>query len=234
MTAAARLDDNHLCPIPTHQVRKIIQASENVFINQKPAARIGDKTFCQQPNDNVITQGSATVFVNNKPIARVGDMLQHGGIITSGSNNVFIEQHKSIQNIPEKITATVKNVHKKPNPKDIFELEKKIPKRIKTIPMEVKNALKDAMKLENMPENQYDSLLWIMALESSGRTNIRNPISSARGLFQLTKANYHLNPNGKNSFGNALEECQGGIRYIKQRYKTADQAVIFWRENAWY
>jgi SLT domain-containing protein len=73
-----------------------------------------------------------------------------------------------------------------------------------------------------------------MAQESAGQVDVRNPVHSARGLYQLTRANYHLNPNGERSFGNAVEEAQGGIRYIQQRYGTADNAVAFWRQHRWY
>jgi SLT domain-containing protein len=54
------------------------------------------------------------------------------------------------------------------------------------------------------------------------------------GLYQLTAANYHFNPHGAASFGNAVEEAQGGIRYIKQRYGTADNAATFWQSHHWY
>ena len=41
-----------------------------------------------------------------------------------------------------------------------------------------------------------DGLRFIMAQESAARSTPRSPVHSARGLFQLTAANYHLNPNG--------------------------------------
>ena len=91
-----------------------------------------------------------------------------------------------------------------------------------------------AMQKEGTSSDQYDSLLWIMAQESSGVVNAKNPHSSARGLYQLTKANYNLNPNGENSFDNAVEECQGGIRYITSRYGNSEKAVEFWKQNGWY
>ncbi len=60
-------------------------------------------------------------------------------------------------------------------------------------------------------------------------------VHSARGLYQLTAANYHFNPNGVHSFGNnAVEEAQGGIRHIRQRYGTADNAAAFWQQHGWY
>jgi hypothetical protein len=95
-------------------------------------------------------------------------------------------------------------------------------------------ALMQAMTLEGVPQSWQDGLRFIMAQESGGQVNIKNPVHSARGLFQLTAAQYHLNPNGAGSFGNAVEEAQGGIRYIHQRYGTADNAVAFWRQHHWY
>jgi hypothetical protein len=60
------------------------------------------------------------------------------------------------------------------------------------------------------------------------------PRALGAGLFQLTAAHYHLNANGVLSFGNAVEEAQGGIRYIRQRYGTADNAVAFRQRHRWY
>jgi len=95
-------------------------------------------------------------------------------------------------------------------------------------------ALTKAMALENVPPSWKDGLQFIMHKESGGRVGIQNPVHSARGLFQLTSANYHLNPNGAASFGNAVEEAQGGIRYIKQRYGSVDNAVAHWQQHRWY
>jgi hypothetical protein len=103
-----------------------------------------------------------------------------------------------------------------------------------TIPAQSDTALTQAMTLEGVPESWQSGLRFIMAQESGGQVNVQNPIHSARGLFQLTAANYHLNPNGAGSFGNAVEEAQGGIRYIQQRYGSADSAVAFWRQHHWY
>lgn len=95
-------------------------------------------------------------------------------------------------------------------------------------------ALGQAMAAEAVPQSWQPGLAFIMAQESGGRVDARNPVHSARGLFQLTRANYHLNPHGAASFGNAVEEAQGGIRYIRARYGTADNAVAFWRQHRWY
>jgi hypothetical protein len=102
------------------------------------------------------------------------------------------------------------------------------------VPDSAKAALREAMRLENIPCSQLEDLLWIMAQESSGKVGARNSHSSARGLFQLLRNNYHLNPRGADSFGNAVEECQGGIRYIVGRYRSARNARAFWQKHHWY
>ena len=95
-------------------------------------------------------------------------------------------------------------------------------------------ALVQAMELENVPTSWYDSLHFIMFKESGGRVGIKNPDDSCRGMFQLNKDNYYLNPHGIASFGNGVEEAQGGIRYIKKRYRTADDAMKYWQQHRWY
>ena len=102
------------------------------------------------------------------------------------------------------------------------------------VPSTSKAALRKAMELENIPVRQYQDLLWIMAQESSGRVDARNSHSTARGLYQLLRNNYDLNPQGVKSFGNDVEECQGGIRYIVKRYRTAGAARQFWQQHHWY
>jgi len=108
------------------------------------------------------------------------------------------------------------------------------PRDPSTIPAASLQALRRAMTLEHIPEDQFTDLAWIMAQESGGVVNSKNPHSSARGLYQLLKPQYELNPNGEKSFGNAVEECQGGIRYIVHRYKTATASREFWEKHHWY
>lgn len=91
------------------------------------------------------------------------------------------------------------------------------------VPESSKTALREAMRLEKVPNTQFQDLLWIMAQESSGKVDARNSHSTARGLFQLLRNNYEFNPNGADSFGTDVEECQGGIRYIHQRYHSAQR-----------
>ncbi len=120
-------------------------------------------------------------------------------------------------------------IHNKPAAKpDLQE------RSIDEVPQASKSALRKAMDLEDIPVTQYQDLLWIMAQESSGRVDAKNSHSTARGLFQLLQNNYDLNPHGAASFGNAVEECQGGIRYIVKRYRSAKVARQFWLKHHWY
>lgn len=105
---------------------------------------------------------------------------------------------------------------------------------VSAIPAQSNAALQQAINLENVPQSWRPALQFIMVQESTGKVGASSPVHSARGLYQLTAANYHFNPNGVHSFGNAVEEAQGGIRYIQQRYGTADNAVAFWQQHRWY
>ncbi len=114
------------------------------------------------------------------------------------------------------------------------------------LPEDTKNAIIEAGRKEhlltgNPLPNAIDNgptndLFWIAENESEGIVNKRsnNPRSTARGLFQLLKPNYGVNPNGEDSFGNGVEEAQGGIRYIRSRYRTTERAVAFWKANCHY
>ncbi|EPH6784756.1 TPA: PAAR domain-containing protein [Vibrio vulnificus] len=90
---AATIGHNHLCPKKTgkipHVGGPITTGSSNVMINGVPAARKGDSMVCVGPPDS-IKQGSSSVFINGKPAARMFDATNHGGVIISGSPNVFI------------------------------------------------------------------------------------------------------------------------------------------------
>lgn len=121
--------------------------------------------------------------------------------------------------------SPVRHEAKHPKPQHKFKDPAKVPLAIQT-------ALRQAMTLEKVPLDWFDDMLWILAQESEGKIGIRNNQgSSARGLFQLTKVNYGLLPQGETSFGNAVEECQGGIRYVVGRFKTASAARRFWEKN---
>jgi len=108
---------------------------------------------------------------------------------------------------------------------------------------EIKSAMRQAMDKESLEWSPLHSggadnqrtLGWLIANESTGRVGIRNKQgSTATGLMQLTKVNWHYYPNGGQSIGNAVEEIQGGIRYALDRYGSLQAAVDFWKEHCWY
>ena len=124
--------------------------------------------------------------------------------------------------------------------------DKVVFKSANSLPIEAKNVIIEAAIREgvisgsNFP-NAIDNypiskLYWIANMESSGIIGVKSadPSSTARGLFQLNKPNYGLNPHGEDSFGNGVEEAQGGIRYIRERYGNAAKAVEFWKKHCWY
>lgn len=71
----------------------LITGSPNVFVNNKPVGRKGDKysshgCISHSSHSDIISDGSSTVKVNNLPIARVGDKVSIGGSVATGSPNV--------------------------------------------------------------------------------------------------------------------------------------------------
>jgi len=95
MKPAARKDDHHECADAGPNMGahlKVEQGSPNIFINNRPAARVGDEVSCRMTTGKnpVIAEGSTKVFFNGKPAARMGDRVEKGGSVSSGSGNVFI------------------------------------------------------------------------------------------------------------------------------------------------
>ncbi|MDX2503054.1 MAG: PAAR domain-containing protein [Gammaproteobacteria bacterium] len=94
MPPAARLTDNHVCPMVTvlvpHVGGPIVGPGiPTVMIEKMPAAVMGDNCVCVGPPD-VIAKGSATVMIGGKPAARLGDSTAHGGSIVLGAMTVMI------------------------------------------------------------------------------------------------------------------------------------------------
>jgi len=66
----------------------VTEGSDNVFVNGKSVARLGDK-IKEHGHLRKISKGSGTVFINGKPVARLGDPIDCGGFLLQGSGNVF-------------------------------------------------------------------------------------------------------------------------------------------------
>lgn len=79
--------DSHGCPSCPHHVKgPILTGSPNVFVDGKPAARVGDTGthkdyLCCGPNKFEIVEGDNDVLIDGKAAARIGDKTKHcGGI----------------------------------------------------------------------------------------------------------------------------------------------------------
>ena len=68
----------------------VTSGSDDVMINGKPAARMGDSLAPHCKHGRSIGEGSSTVSINGKPAARVGDAIVCGGKLSTGSDNVTI------------------------------------------------------------------------------------------------------------------------------------------------
>lgn len=72
---------------------KIVDGSNDVFINLRKAARILDPV----EDGSKIAEGSETVIVNERPAARRTDKTDQGGAIFEGSRNVLMAGPKTTQ-----------------------------------------------------------------------------------------------------------------------------------------
>jgi uncharacterized Zn-binding protein involved in type VI secretion len=95
MPAAARISDNHACPLVNpngspHTGGPIMPPGDpTVLIGGQPAAVMGGMCTCAGPPDS-ITVASTTVLIGGKGVARQGDSTAHGGTITAGCATVLI------------------------------------------------------------------------------------------------------------------------------------------------
>lgn len=95
MPAAARVSDNHTCPLVNpnsspHTGGPILPPGvPTVIIGGQPAATVGNMCTCAGPPDS-IAKGSLTVLIGGQPAARQGDLTAHGGSITAGCATVII------------------------------------------------------------------------------------------------------------------------------------------------
>ena len=94
MPPAARIGDNHVCPMVTGVVPHVGgpvvgPGVPTVLIGGLPAAVMGDMLTCVGPPDTIV-KGSATVLIGGKPAARLGDLTAHGGTIVVGLPTVMI------------------------------------------------------------------------------------------------------------------------------------------------
>jgi len=95
MGIAARVGDNHTCPVinpggSPHVGGKILPPGfPKVLIGGQPAATVGSACMCTGPLDSIV-KGSGTVTIGGKPAARQGDSTAHGGVVAEGCATVII------------------------------------------------------------------------------------------------------------------------------------------------
>ncbi len=95
MPPAARISDNHICPMlnpngSPHTGGPVMPpGAPTVIIGGQPAATVGNMCTCAGPPDSIIA-GSATVKFGGMPAARMGDSTAHGGTIAAGFPTVII------------------------------------------------------------------------------------------------------------------------------------------------
>lgn len=92
--SAARVGDEHVCKHTTsgvpHKGGEIVSpGARTVFIGREPAARVGDRCWCEGGAFDVIVQGEPTVLIGGKPAARSGDATS-GGLVVEGDETVLL------------------------------------------------------------------------------------------------------------------------------------------------
>lgn len=111
MPAITRVGDantgHDACPPTT-----LASGSSNVFVEGKPAGRVGDPYVAHGCKDHpshvgTIASGSANVFINKKPAARVGDPVSCGGCVAEGASKVSVGDGGNTQDVKLNTVCTV-------------------------------------------------------------------------------------------------------------------------------
>lgn len=77
------------------------------------------------------------------------------------------------------------------------------------------------------------ALLLLVHRESSFNPEAQNPISTARGLFQLLRGTWdQFVPEVAHEAANPFWQAVGGFRYIRTSYRTPERALAFWESTA--
>ena len=87
MPPVARLGD--ACVSPTGKAGKITTGSDYYFVEDRPAARVGDTVTYSDGSTTVIAEADPGLIVKGRGVARMGYRLADGGRIIEGSSMVF-------------------------------------------------------------------------------------------------------------------------------------------------
>lgn len=84
MSPAARLGDEHACPM--HGKNVIVATASPSTADGRPMAAVGDACACGA----VIVTGSPLTTLEGRPTAHIGSTTSHGGVILTGSTNALV------------------------------------------------------------------------------------------------------------------------------------------------
>ena len=84
------------------------------------------------------------------------------------------------------------------------------------------------------PQSWLQPVLELVARESSFNPAAKNPKSSAAGLFQFLDATRKEYGGSNVDWSDPYQQAVAGIKRIKDRYGTPEDALRFWDENKWY
>lgn len=93
MPSAARVTDNHICPVvgPSgpHVGGPVARGEPTVLIGEQAAARVGDPLTCAGPPD-AVASGATSVLIGAMAAAHQGSPSIHGGAIVGGDPAVQV------------------------------------------------------------------------------------------------------------------------------------------------
>jgi uncharacterized Zn-binding protein involved in type VI secretion/flagellum-specific peptidoglycan hydrolase FlgJ len=197
---AARISDNHICPMITPGMPPIPHVGgpvtgpgvPTVLIGGMPAAVVGDMCMCIGPPDSIV-KGSSGVFIGGKPAARMGDSTTHGGMIIGGLLTVLIGD------------AGEGKVNQQNAGKDL--IDKKNPNVIS-----YKTAL-------NLPRGQFYNKMGSAAVAAINNLNSTNQFKSLYVIAQYRMENgFNLDPPGNNPFNIKGKGDAGQVSYLTTEY----------------
>ena len=80
----------------------ILNGSPDVFVNDKPVARVTDLVKCaKEPAPVPIIEGNPGILVNGLMLARIGHKLMCGAVVDEGSGNVFANDATEAIAVPD-------------------------------------------------------------------------------------------------------------------------------------
>lgn len=97
MPNAARVSDEHLCPV--HAVGVIDKGALTVRIGFLFAARMGDPCTCSDGTTTPIAKGEPTVRIEMQDAARIDDPTESGGLVSTGCPTVQIGTSSAVMTL---------------------------------------------------------------------------------------------------------------------------------------